>query len=156
MKIKPLHNWNLSPREATFMKDFNFKVFSSLIWIFLIFLMVAGVTSCGQMAESHSVNIANTEQLTNANSERTEAQTEKIEVQNKDNSDNSKIADVSADDSIKQTDFKNFSYPWGSKIARLKDTVTLKDGKAEIIKKNGKLVATLTTHTRGLLQGRSY
>jgi hypothetical protein len=130
------------------MKDFNFKVFSSLIWIFLIFLMVAGVTSCGQMAESSTVINTNTEQLTSANSERIEAQTEKIEVQSKDNSNNSKNAEVSADDSIKQTDFKNFSYPWGSKIARLKDTVTLKDGKAEIIKKNGKFVATLPTHTQ--------
>ena len=133
-------------REAAFMKDFNFKVFSSLIWIFLIFLMVAGVTSCGQMAESHSVIKTNTEQPTNANSERTEAQIEKIEVQNRDDSNNSKNAEVSADDSIKQTDFKNFSYPWGSKIARLEDTVTLKDGKAEIIKMNGKVVTTYTNY----------
>jgi hypothetical protein len=128
-------------------KDFNSKVFSSSIWIFLIVLMVAGVTSCGQTAESHSVINTNTEQLTNANSERTEIQTEKIEIQNKDNPDNSKNADVSADNSIKQTDFKNFSYPWGSKIARLKDTVTLKDGKDEIIKKDSKFVTNLPPHT---------
>jgi hypothetical protein len=130
------------------MKDFNSKVSGSLIWIFLIFLMIAGVTSCGQMAEGHSVNIANTEQLTNANSEKTEAQTEKIEVQNKENSNNSNVVEVSADDSIKQTDFKNFSYPWGSKIARLEDTITLKDGKAEIIKKNGRFLATLPKHAQ--------
>jgi hypothetical protein len=126
------------------MKNFNSKVFSSSIWIFLAFLVSAGVTSCYQMAKSSSVISTNTEQLTNANSERTEAQTEKIEVQNKDNSDNSKIAEVSADNSIKQIDFNNLSYPWCSKIARLKDTVTLKDGKAEIIKKNGQFVSNFT------------
>ena len=64
-----------------------------------------------------------------------------VRKSNKDNSDNSKSADVSADYSIKQIDFKNFSYPWCSKIARLKDTVTLKDGKAEIIKKDGEFVS---------------
>jgi len=119
-------------------ENFNFKVISSLTCIFLFFLMVAGVISCGQMAESSSVINTKTEQLTNANSERTEASTEKIAVQNNDNSDNS----------IKQIDFKNFSYPWGSKIARLKDTVTLKDGKAKIIKKDGKFVTTLPPHTQ--------
>ena len=130
--------------EAAFMKHYNFKVFIFPVWIFMVFLMVSGVTSCSQIAESHSVINTNAEQLTNANSERTEVQTEKMEVQNKDNSNNSKIADVSADDSIKQTDFKNFSYPWCSKIARLKDTVALKDGKAEIIKGNGQFVTTYT------------
>lgn len=96
------------------------------------------------MTESSSVTSTNTEQLTNANSERTEIQTEKIEVQNKDNSDNSKNADVSADNSIKQIDFNNLSYPWCSKIARLKDTVSLKDGKAEIIKKDGEFASNFT------------
>lgn len=134
--------------EAAFMKHYNFKVFIFPVWIFMIFLMVSGVTSCSQMAESHSVINTNAEQLTNANSERTEVQPEKIEVGNKDNSNNSKNAKVSADDSIKQIDFKNFSYPWGSKIARLKDTVTLKDGKDEIIKKDGKLVTSLPPHTQ--------
>lgn len=126
------------------MKDFNSKVFSSLICFFLVLLVSAGVTSCYQMTESSSVTSTNTEQLTNVNSVRKEIQTEKIEIHNKDNSDNSKNADVSADDSIKQIDFKNFSYPWCSKIARLKDTVTLKDGKAKIIKKNGEFVSNFT------------
>lgn len=130
------------------MKDFNSKFFSSSIWIFLVFLVSAGVTSCYQMTESSSVTSTNTEQLTNATSVRTEIQTEKIEVQNKDNSDNSKNADVSADDSIKQIDFNNLSYPWCSKIARLKDTITLKDGKDEIIKKGGKFVTNLPPHTQ--------
>lgn len=130
------------------MKHYNFKVFSPLIWIFLIFLIVAGITSCGQMAESYSVTNTNNEQLTNANSERTKTQTEMIEVVSKDNSNNSKNAEVLVDDSIKQTDFKKFSYPWGSKIARLKDTVTLKDGKDEIIKKDGKLLTNLPPHTQ--------
>ncbi len=130
------------------MKDFYSKVCSFSIWMFLIVLMVGGVTSCGQTTESSPVINTNTEQLTNANSERTEIQTEKIEVQNKDNSDDSKNANVSADNSIRQTDFNNLSYPWCSKIARLKDTVTLKDGKAEIIKKDGKFVTSLPPHTQ--------
>lgn len=123
------------------MKHYNFKVFSSPIWIFLVFFVSAGLISCDQVTRSHSVNISNNEQLTDANSKGTETQTEKIEGQNEDNSDNSKNADVSADNSIKQKDFKNLSYPWCSKIARLKDTVSLKDGKAEIIKKNGEFAS---------------
>jgi hypothetical protein len=130
------------------MKHYKFKVFSSSIWIFLIFFVSACVMSCDQVTESQSVNISNTEQLTDRNSKTAKTQTERSEVQNKDNSYNSKNAGVSADDSIKQIDFKNFSYPWGSKIARLKDTITLKDGKAEIIKKDGKLVTTLPPHTQ--------
>jgi hypothetical protein len=111
-------------------------------------LMVADVTSCSQMAESRSVTNINNEQLTNANSGRTKTQTEKTEVGNKDNSNNPKNAVVLVDDSVKQIDFKNFSYPWGSKIARLKDTITLKDGKDKIIRNDGKLVTNLPPHTQ--------
>ncbi len=130
------------------MKNFNLKFFSPSVWIFLIFLVIASVASCSHTAESHSVISTNTEQPTNANSEKTKAQTEKIEVGNKDNSNNSKNVKVSADDSIKQIDFKNFSYPWGSKIARLKDTITLKDGRDKIIRNDGKLVTSLPPHTQ--------
>lgn len=130
-------------REAVFMKNFNLIVVSFPIWIIMISLVSA---SCYQIAESNSG--ANTEQLTNSNYVKTEAQTEKLEVQNNDNVNNSNIADVSADDLIKQVDLKNFSYPWCSKIARLKDTITLKDGKAEIIKKDGKFVTNLPPHTQ--------
>ena len=130
------------------MKHYNFKVFSSLMWILLIFFVSADIMSCYQITESYSVINTNTERLTNANSERTEIQTEKVEVRNKDNSGNLKNADVSVDNSIKQIDFNNLSYPWCSKIARLKNTVTLKDGKAEIIKNNGKFVTNLPPHTQ--------
>jgi hypothetical protein len=131
------------------MKNFNFEFFSPSVWIFLIFLVIASVTSCSQTAESHSVIITNTEQPANVNSEKTKAQTEKTEVQTKkDNSNNSKEANVSIDDSIKQIDFKNFSYPWGSKIARLRDTITLKDAKDRIIRNDGKLVTSLPPHTQ--------
>lgn len=130
------------------MKKYNFNFFNSSIWIFLFFLIVVVITSCGQTAQSHSVNNANSKQLINTNSETMKAETKKIEVQNKDDSNNSKIADVSADNSIKQTDFNNFSYPWGSKIARLKDTIILKDGKTRILQKDGKFVAILPPHTQ--------
>lgn len=135
-------------KKKAFTKHYNFKFFNFLIWISLFLSMVAGVTSCGQMAESHSVINTNTEQLKIANSEKTKAQTEKIEVGNKNNSNDSKNAEFSADDSIKQIDFKNFSYPWGSKIARLKDTIILKDGKDKTIKKDGKPVTILPPHTQ--------
>lgn len=127
------------------MKNFNYKIFTSPM---LFFLVIFIVTSCHQMAESSSVISTSTKQSTNTKSEKIKTQNEKTEVSNGDNSKNLKTADVSTDDSIKQIDFKNFSYPWGSKIARLKDTITLKEGKDEIIRNDGKLVTKLPPHTQ--------